>query len=898
MSNKITKQKLAGIIWESANRLRKNLEAHEYKDYILGMLLYKFLCEKQTNWLLSNGILKSDLKYLDNKFDFSNFEFDNNTSLQNVEDIDVVRQDCIDANGYFIEYRNLFSSWIENKNKFDIQAFQTAFNDFSASINEKYKYLFEGIFSIFEKELDKLGNNSTEQKQTINNLIDTMNKVPTKNQDYDLLGFIYEYLIAQFASSAGKKAGEFYTPHEVSQLMSKIVAYHLRNKKTINVYDPTSGSGSLLLNIGDEFKKYNKGSSPVSYYAQELKSETFNLTRMNLIMRNINPSEIHVRRGDTLEQDWPMFENDDLSTYRRLVVDAVVSNPPYSQQWNPTAHERDSRYIEYGIAPKTKADYAFLLHDLYHVDPKDGIMAIVLPHGILFRGNSERQIRQKLIEKGQIDTIIGLPSKMFFGTGIPTIIMILKKQRPTNDILFVDASQLYIKEGKNNKFSQSQIKKIADVVNNRIEVEKFSRIVKFDEIKENDFNLNISRYIDNFKKQVQYDLHSLMIGGISKQELDSYNNFFNIFKNIKDKLFKLNENNYLDLKIDQDQIRDIIYNDDDVNKYIDQFKQLSTNFLNHFKTLIPSLEDIKNISITELEKSLTDYIFNQIDDIDLADKYDLYQIIINNFDVIKDNIELISKYYNDNDNKNETKQNIHLELLRDELIVTWESKKKKSDDLKIKDWNSTILDPIFIKNKYFKDIYDSLSVQKEQLEEINSEIKNVLSLIDEEDKTYEIYDFEEEKFIIKDGIEKLAKSIKKSKQSIEQDSLEDKIVQVSNLYEKQKAIKATFNSTNKQLILDSYNKYLSLAEDEFYELLITKWLENIIKTFNQKPIDIIDSYVSKFELLSKKYEDTLDDINDQILNSEKELLNLLKDLKGEESDMRAINELIKILEGN
>ncbi|WP_434333611.1 type I restriction-modification system subunit M [Mycoplasma capricolum subsp. capricolum] len=897
MGNKITKQKLGSIIWESANKLRKNLEAHEYKDYILGMLLYKFLCEKQTNWLLSNGIWKSDLQYLDNKFDFSNFEFDNNTTLDSVEEIQEIKQSCIDANGYFIEYRNLFSSWIKNKNNFNIQNFQEAFNDFSASINEKYNYLFNGIFSIFEKSLDKLGSNSKEQQETINNLLDTMNKIPTVKQDYDILGFIYEYLIAQFASSAGKKAGEFYTPHEVSDLMSKIVAHHLKNRSIISVYDPTSGSGSLLLNIGDEFKKYNKGSSPVSYYAQELKTETFNLTRMNLIMRNINPSEIHVRRGDTLEQDWPIFENEDLSTYKRLTVDAVVSNPPYSQSWNSEKHTNDPRYVEYGIAPKTKADYAFLLHDLYHIDP-EGIMAIVLPHGVLFRGNSEKQIRQKLIEKGQIDTIIGLPSNMFFGTGIPTIIMILKKQKPTNDILFVDASQLYIKEGKNNKFSQSQIKKIADVVNNRIEVEKFSRIVKFDEIKENDFNLNISRYIDNFKKQEQYDLHSLMIGGISKQEIDNYNNFFNVFKNIKDKLFKLNENNYLDLKIDQDQIRDTIYSDDDVNKYIDQFEQLSTNFLNHFKTLISSLDDIKNINITELEKSLTDYIFNKVDEIDLIDKYDLYQIIINNFNVIKENIELISKYYNDNDNQNETKQDIHLELLKDELTVTWESKKKKSKDLEVKDWNSTILEPRFIKNKYFKDIYDFLSVQQEQIEELNSEIENVLSLIDEEDKTDEIYDFEKEKFIIKDGIEKLAKSIKKSKQVIEQDSLEDKIVQVSNLYEKQKEIKATFNLTNKQLINDSYNKYLSLSENEFYELLVIKWLENIIKTFEQRPIDVIDSYVSKFELLSKKYEDTLDDINNQILNSEKELLDLLKDLTGEESDMRAVNELIKILGGN
>ncbi|WFQ90510.1 type I restriction-modification system subunit M [Mycoplasma feriruminatoris] len=895
MGNKITKQKLGSIVWESANKLRKNLEAHEYKDYILGILLYKFLCEKQTNWLLSNGIWKSDLKCLDSKFDFSNFKFDDNTSFGSTEEIEDTKHSCIETNGYFIEYRNLFNSWIENKNVFEIQDFQLAFNEFSRSINEKYDYLFQDIFSVFEKSLDKLGSNSTEQKETINNLIDTMNKIPTSSQDYDVLGFIYEYLIAQFASSAGKKAGEFYTPHEVSDLMSKIIAYHLKDKNTISIYDPTSGSGSLLLNIGDEFKKYNKGSSPVTYYAQELKNETFNLTRMNLIMRNINPNEINVRRGDTLETDWPMFKNEDLSTYKHLTVDAVVSNPPYSQEWSSEKHTNDPRYIEYGIAPKKKADYAFLLHDLYHVDPRDGIMAIVLPHGVLFRGNAEKQIRQKLVENHQIDTIIGLPSNMFFGTGIPTIIMILKKQRPTSDILFVDASQLYIKEGKNNKFSKSQIKKIADTVNNRQEVENFSKIVKFEEIKENDFNLNISRYIDNFKKQEQYDLHSLMIGGISKQELDSYNSFFSVFKNIKDKLFKLDQNNYLNLKVDQDQIRDIVYLDSDVNKYLEHFKQLSNNFLNHFKTLVPSLIDIKNINSAEIEKLLSDYIFNQVEQIDLIDKYDLYQIVIDNIDVIKENIELISKYYIDNEN--EAKQNIHLEILKDESTVIWEAKKKNSEDVVVKEWTSTILDPVYIKNNYFKDIYDYLNSQQERIEEINSEIENTLSLIEQEDKIEDIYDFEKEEFN-KTGIENLAKSIKKSNQIVEVDSFEEKIVNVSKLYEQQVEIKKYINSTNKQLINDSYNKYLSLSENEFYELLVIKWLNNIVRMFEQKPVDVIDSYISKFELLSKKYEDTLEDINNQILKSEKELLNLLKDLTGEESDMRAIDELIKILGGN
>nr|WP_318034332.1 type I restriction-modification system subunit M [Mycoplasmopsis agalactiae] len=451
MGNKITKEKLGSKIWDAADKLRAKLEPHEYKDYVLGLVFYKFLCEKQTDYLIKNWITKDQLKYLDSKYldnmpNFSAFYTGNNLE-GDYEIFKDAKKECIDENGYFIDYSNLFSSWLENKNEFNIQEFQLAFNNFNNSVNDAYKSLFKDLLVKFERDLSKLGSDTNKQTEVISSLLDIINDIPSTDQDYDVLGYIYEYLIARFASSAGKKAGEFYTPHEVSELMSKIVAYHLKDREVIKVYDPTSGSGSLLITIGHEFKKYNNGDSPVSYYAQELKTEVFNLTRMNLIMKNISPTEIHARNGDTLEQDWPMFENNDFSSYKHLSVDAVVSNPPYSQKWNSKEHSLDPRYVEYGIAPESKADYAFLLHDLYHVQP-DGIMAIVLPHGVLFRGNSEGQIRKNLIQKQQIDTIIGLPINMFYSTEIPTIIMILKKRRREKDILFVDASKLYVKGDK------------------------------------------------------------------------------------------------------------------------------------------------------------------------------------------------------------------------------------------------------------------------------------------------------------------------------------------------------------------------------------------------------------------------------------------------------------------
>jgi type I restriction enzyme M protein len=251
-------------------------------------------------------------------------------------------------------------------------------------------------FETLQTGLSKLGDSSGSQTKAVSGLLQLINAIPMDGkQDYDVLGFIYEYLISMFAANAGKKAGEFYTPHEVSLLMSEIVAYHLRNRNEIKIYDPTSGSGSLLINIGRSIAKHINDKNNIKYYAQELKENTYNLTRMNLVMRGILPDNIVTRNGDTLEEDWPYFDdNDPVNTYNPLYVDAVVSNPPYSQSWDPSGKENDPRFASFGVAPKSKADYAFLLHDLFHLKP-DGIMTIVLPHGVLFRGGEEERNPQK-----------------------------------------------------------------------------------------------------------------------------------------------------------------------------------------------------------------------------------------------------------------------------------------------------------------------------------------------------------------------------------------------------------------------------------------------------------------------------------------------------------------------
>lgn len=387
----MNKQQLASRIWESANKMRSKIEANEYKDYILGFIFYKFLSDREVDFLKKNDWEEEDFVELVE------------------EDTETVNQ-CRRSLGYFISYKNLFSTWLGMGKNFDVSNVTDALSAFDRLINESHKNVFDGIFDTLQTGLSKLGETSNARTKAISDLIQLIKDIPMdEKQGYDVLGFIYEYLISNFAANAGKKAGEFYTPHEVSVLMSEIVAEHLKDRERIAIYDPTSGSGSLLINIGQSVSKYMNRDC-IQYYAQELKESTYNLTRMNLIMRGINPSNLFTRNADTLEDDWPI----DLDSYPPVLrVDAVVSNPPYSQQWTPDGKESDPRYSEYGLAPKSKADYAFLLHDLYHIKP-DGIMTIVLPHGVLFRGGEEEKIRTNLIEKNHIDAIIGLPANIFF----------------------------------------------------------------------------------------------------------------------------------------------------------------------------------------------------------------------------------------------------------------------------------------------------------------------------------------------------------------------------------------------------------------------------------------------------------------------------------------------------
>ena len=467
-----------------ADELRGNMDANEYKNYILGFIFYRYLSEKQENFL--NKQLERD--------GITFQEASTNEKLQQ-------RLEKLSKNrlGYFIQPEHLFSSIIDKIKRQETirNDLKLAFNDITNSaLGTESENDFSNLFDDVDLDSTKLGNKDGAKNQKISNVLTDLNEIDFEldNDETDILGDAYEYLISQFASEAGKKAGEFYTPQEVSKILAKIVT--LGKDKIKDVYDPTCGSGSLLLRISKEAKVAN-------YYGQELNTTTFNLARMNMILHGVKYDQFDIRQGDTLEDP----------QHKEMRFDAVVANPPFSAKWNADKEKLDdSRFSAYGkLAPKSKADYAFVQHMIYQLN-ESGTMGIVLPHGVLFRGAAEGKIRKYLIdEKNYLDAVIGLPANLFYGTSIPTCILVFKKCREDDqDILFIDASKEFEKVKTQNKLRPEDIEKIVNTYANREEIEKYSHKASLEEIEENDFNLNIPRYVDTFEEEEPIDLDEVV----------------------------------------------------------------------------------------------------------------------------------------------------------------------------------------------------------------------------------------------------------------------------------------------------------------------------------------------------------------------------------------------------
>ena len=920
----MNKQQLAARIWRLANQMRSKIEASEYKDYILGFVFYKFLSQQEVQFLKDNAWEDADIAELTEK---------------STKDVKYIQDNL----GYFIAYKNLYSTWLDMGADFDISRVHDALSDFKRLVSKNYKAVYEGIFTTLDTGLSKLGDTTAKQTKAVADLLDLIDPIPMDGrQDYDVLGYIYEYLISQFAANAGKKAGEFYTPHEVAILMSDIVAEHLKGKDFIDIYDPTSGSASLLLTIGQSVARKSGSFGAIHYYAQELKSNTYNLTRMNLVMRGVSPSNITAKNADTLADDWPMeCDGEGEQTDQPLLVDACVSNPPYSQKWtSPTGP--DPRFDENGIAPKGKADYAFLLHNLYHLS-RDGIMCIVLPHGVLFRGDAEGDIRKKLLEGGHIDTIIGLPSNIFFGTSIPTIVMVLKKVRAKRDVLFVDGSQGFMKDGKKNKLRPRDIRRIVDACEARETQPGFSKLATFEDIKNNDYNLNIPRYVDAGDDPEPHDLYATMFGGIPLSEIDALNEYWDVFPSLRKQLFKEDRRTGV-AHVSADNIGVMISKNEDVRAYVKQFESAFDDYNTYlFDELI---DEMTLVNVNNEEEVLAQDLFSRLSDMPLVDKYEAYQVFDNSWQSTSADLEIIqSEGFNSirRVDKNMT-------------FVMKDGKEREVQDKK-EPWLGRIMPFDLVQEQFFADDLNKIASCATRIAAIDSELEGILFDMDEDEREGSFCDdagekwnykalasaIEEELRLVSDELDGLvgyrelldAKAnvfelaiyvsknnrvdwhamktkhdgyftkkavdsriadVKKSL-SLDEEGLATRLIRAQDLHEEQGELKKEVKKLRSELIDATKNKIESLSDAEGLELLSIKWIDRLIDDLCQIPVEVLDGLAKRLDVLCSKYAVTLDQIDVGIARESEDLLNLLGQLTGSERDMAGVHELAKILGG-
>lgn len=913
----MNKQQLASTIWESANEMRSKIEANEYKDFILGFIFYKYLSEKEERFFKAQGMSEGDIKQMDE----TDQDFVNYTK---------------DRIGYFISYNNLFSTWLSMGNDFDVSNVREALSAFNRLISSTHKNVFDKIFNTLQTGLSKLGETASTQTKAISKLIQLINKIPMDGkQDYDVLGYIYEYLIEKFAANAGKKAGEFYTPHEVSVLMSNIVADHLKDRKEIKIYDPTSGSGSLLINIGAAPGKYIKGKNKIKYYAQEWKENTYNLTRMNLVMRGIEPSNIFVRNGDTLEDDWPFFEDNKPETFHLVRVDAVVSNPPYSQKWETKDKNLDPRFSGYGVAPKGRSDYAFLLHDLYHLE-EDGILTIVLPHGVLFRGKEEETIRTNLIEKNNIDAIIGLPENLFYGTSIPTIIMVLKKKRDNTDVLFIDASRGYEKADKKNVLRSSDIKRIANAIRDRKDIEGFARLVTKKEIQENNYNLNIPRYLDTSVPGEKWDIHAIMFGGIPKKEVALLDEYWMELPGLKEDLFREISSAYVEFA--QTDIEQYVQTHSAIEayrqKYIDSFAGfrdlLVDDLIGNYQTVSPASE----------EERISADIFKRLRSIPSIDPYSAYQALDDAWNTVAVDVEIL-----------QTEGESALTAVDDNIVT----KQKEGKTIEVSDgWGGRILPFELVQKMLLPDELAALRAKEAEVSDIASVYEEVIDTLDEDDKESDLLNDNKTSFnskavaakvddILQDisspeisALEQyLTLSKKKEKETyiaeavdvrwkeltaganglytkasvtsrirelkkqyeFPEDSFEAGMLRASKAMDEERNLNREIKAMSLELHEKTRALILSMDKETALTVLEEKWITPIMDNLSRLPEDFIGELTDKLQALAQKYKVTFAEVGDHISKIEREVSSFAGDLSGTEFDNEGLKELEAILGG-
>lgn len=919
----MNKQELASRIWQIANKLRGSIEASDYKDYILGFIFYKYLSDNEYEFLIHEGYEDGDIKEI---------------SEENKDEVEHIKNNL----GYFIAPHNLFQHWVDIEKDFTVDNVMTALSAFQRNIstNAQHQKVFGGIFNTLETGISSLGSTSTQRTKEVRGLVDLVRDIPTTHDDYDVLGYIYEYLIGKFAAGAGKSSGEFFTPVSASEYMSTVIAEHLKDRKTIEVYDPTSGSGSLLLNIGKVFESHQESEDNVKFYAQEYIGATEILTRMNLLMRGVKPSNIVTRNGDSLEEDFPYFdESDPEGTYETVFVDAVVSNPPYSQTWERNEKDQDPRFSNYGLAPKSKADYAFLLHGLYHLK-SDGMMAIVLPHGVLFRGGEEGEIRKKLIEKNHIDAVVGLPANIFFGTGIATTILFLKKERGNSDVLFIDASKGFEKVGNKNDLRPMDIKRLIDVTVHRLEEDKYSRLVSKEEIiKKNDYSLNITRYVDSSDEAEKWDINAIMNGGIPKSELSQFDKVLEELPGLYEELFKEINTDYVQLKCEDAHA--LMEKSELINGYKTEYKKHFVGMDNFLKELL--IDGAETVNLNKVKQDVVDDLFSRFKGIDLIDKYHAYGIFNASWDIISNDIQLI--------------QETSLEETARAIDPNMVFKRKDGKDIEVQDGNKgRIFSYELVQEEMLKEEKDNVNHLEKRKVEISEELESIVETLSEEDGEYEVLNEANDKFLVKNtrdafnalfeeieleelktlnafrelpnrkatrmefieahpeikwnemdlkkdgtptnkGLNEYEKELQESHQ-FETDSFGDKLAKALALLNESTEINKESKELAEELVRLTEETISNLTDEEVNALLYVKWVEPIMSDVHGLGIKLFQDVERKMMNLHNKYATTMVEVQSSIQKSNKDLVDMMDNLLGNDSDMAGILQFQALLKGD
>lgn len=840
----ITSEEIKRRLWEGANELRGSMDASRYKDYMLGLMFYKFLSDKTLEtFKKANG--SGNITEVELVEEYKKAEADYGSELE-----DAIKSEL----GYCVLPQHLYQTWISdiNTGKFEVQKVIDSLNNFERTIavSEEAKD-FKGLFSNSTLDLTNtaLGNNLNERSKNIKALIllfADLNMVSL--QKGDVLGDAYEYLIGQFAMESGKKAGEFYTPHQVSEVMAQIVA---KSSDIKSIYDPTVGSGSLLLTVKKHLDK--NAQKELKYYGQEKNTATYNLTRMNLLLHGVRPNKMMIKNGDTLAHDWP---EDPSKPNEAVQFDGVVMNPPYSvSNWNKAELKvSDPRFEIVGtLPPDSKGDFAFLLHGLYHLDTQ-GTMGIVLPHGVLFRGSSEGDIRQRLLEKSNIDAIIGLPSNLFTNTGIPVVIIILKKNRNIDaPVLIIDASKSFIKVGKQNVLQEKDIAKIVDVYVNKTEIRGYSHLASREEIKNNEYNLNIPRYVESIDTEISHDVDAHLLGGIPQKNIDDLSVLQSLVPDILKSSLQTIRPGYVHLIKPVSELTSDIFNDVHITGMSNEIKEKTEKYIEKYWDVLRNIDS--STDLLSLMEEMLESIKDTLTDYKFIDVYNGYQIVAEIWkNALTHDTEIIAGegFYKAG-------------RTREPNMITKGSGNNKREEQD--GYIGRIIPNDLIAHELYSEELKAIDEKKDSVQEIEGELSDLVEAAKVEDSAENntLYDALKKNENDEPGDSFDSKSLKAELKKAKKDSEEYKLLKkVESLLSKKSSLSKAIKTEEKDLKDKVQERILVLTDEEIDKLMYKKWFGTTVSQVVALIKIPLKSELDILEMLQERYADTLSDIDSEI----------------------------------